>query len=65
MAAGGEDGADRFEAEGIELQRAVAAAYEELAARHRDRITVIDGNGEPPEVHRRILVAVNDRRGAE
>ena len=28
LAAGAEDGADRFEAEGIEFQRAVAAAYE-------------------------------------
>jgi dTMP kinase len=64
LAAGAEDGADRFEAEGIELQRTVADAYEELAARHRDRITVIDGSGEPPEVHHRILAAVHERRGA-
>src|SRR4029450_11024425 len=37
---GGED--DRFEREGEELQRAVAAAYEELAQRHADRYVRID-----------------------
>jgi dTMP kinase len=62
LVAGAEDGTDRFEAEGIELQRVVAAAYDELAARHRDRISVIDGAGDPLEVHRRVLAAVNERR---
>jgi dTMP kinase len=64
LAAGEEDGADRFEAEGIEFQRRVAEAYEELAARHRDRIEVVDAAGEPPEVHHRIIEAVKARRGA-
>jgi dTMP kinase len=58
-----EDGADRFEAEGIDFQRVVADAYEELAARHRDRIVVIDAEGSPDEVHGRILDVVNGRRG--
>jgi dTMP kinase len=58
VAAGGEDGSDRYEAEGIELQRAVAAAYDELAARHSDRITVIDADGSVEEVHARVMAAV-------
>jgi len=62
LAAGEEDGADRFEAEGEELQRRVAAAYDELAARHPNRIVVIDAEGEPEEVHRRVMSAVEDRR---
>jgi dTMP kinase len=61
LAAGGEDGADRFESEGIELQRAVAAAYDDLAARHADRIVAIDGSGTPEEVHARVLEAVRIR----
>ena len=35
LAAGESDGSDRFEGEGIEFQRLVAAAYDELAERHR------------------------------
>jgi len=58
LAAGAEDGSDRFEGEGIELQRAVAEAYDELAARHADRITVIDAEGSVDEVHRRVMEAV-------
>jgi dTMP kinase len=58
LGAGGEDGADRFEGEGIELQRTVAAAYDELARRHADRITVIDAEGSVAEVHGRIMDAV-------
>jgi dTMP kinase len=58
LAAGGDDGTDRFESEGIELQRAVAAAYDELAERHPDRIVVVDGAGSEDEVHRRVVAAV-------
>lgn len=61
LAAGGEDGADRFESEGAELQRAVAAAYDELAERHSERIVVIDAHGAPEAVHARVLEAVRDR----
>ena len=35
---------DRFEQEGEQLQRAVAEAYEQLAARHRDRYVRIDAD---------------------
>jgi dTMP kinase len=61
LAEGAEDGSDRFESEGIELQRAVAAAYEELAERHADRIIVVDGTGTPEEVHARVLEVVRER----
>jgi dTMP kinase len=58
LAAGEEDGADRFESEGVEFQRAVAAAYDEIAARHPERILVVNAEGDPAEVHRRVLDAV-------
>jgi len=60
LAAGGEDGSDRFEGEGIEFQRTVAAAYDELAARHPDRIRVIDAEGSPDKVHERVMAAVGE-----
>ena len=62
LAAGAADGDDRFEAEGIEFQRAVARAYDELAERHPERIVVIDAAGEASEVHDRVLGAVRSRR---
>jgi dTMP kinase len=55
-------GSDRFEARGIEFQRELAAAYDELAARHPDRIVTIDGKGEPEHVHEQVLKVVNSRR---
>jgi dTMP kinase len=55
--AGGED---RFEAEGLELQRAVAVAYEEIAQIASDRVVVIDASGEVEEVHERVMAAVGD-----
>jgi dTMP kinase len=58
LAAGEADGTDRFEAEGVEFQRAVASAYDEIAARHPERIAVVDAEGAPAEVHRRVLEAV-------
>jgi dTMP kinase len=58
-ATGEADGSDRFEAEGIEFQRAVAAAYDELAERHGDRIAVVDAEGSEQEVHAQVLKAVS------
>ena len=55
LAEGGADGGDRFEGEGIELQRLVAAAYDDLAARHRDRIAVVDAGGSPAKVHEEVM----------
>jgi dTMP kinase len=60
LAAGAEDGSDRFEGEGIGFQRTVAAAYDELAARHPERIKVIDAEGSPGEVHERVMAAVSE-----
>jgi dTMP kinase len=51
----GEDD-DRFELEGIEFQRTVAAAYDDLAARNPDRIVVIDAD--------RSVGAIEDEIGA-
>jgi dTMP kinase len=62
LAAGGEDGSDRFEGEGLEFQRQVAGAYDELAERHPQRIVVIDGAGTPEEVHARVMQVVDGRR---
>lgn len=56
------DGSDRFEAEGLELQRAVAEAYEEIAKIASDRVVVVDGSGTVDDVHERVMEAVNARR---
>jgi dTMP kinase len=52
------DGVDRFETEGLELQRAVAEAYEEIAVIASDRVVVIDAAGTVDEVHERVMEAV-------
>ncbi|HEX5761989.1 MAG TPA: dTMP kinase [Solirubrobacterales bacterium] len=54
-------GDDRFEAEGIDLQRAVAEAYEEIALIARDRVAVVDADGTVEEVHERVMEAVRER----
>ena len=55
------DGEDRFEAEGLDLQRAVATAYEEIAKIAADRVVVVDGGGTVEEVHGRVMEAVRAR----
>jgi dTMP kinase len=57
------DGDDRFEAEGLELQQAVAEAYDEIAQIASDRFAVIDAEGSVEDVHRRVMEAVTERRG--
>jgi dTMP kinase len=57
------EGGDRFESEGLELQRAVAVAYEELAKIASDRVVAIDGSGTVEEVHARVMEVVGERRG--
>lgn len=54
-------GDDRFEAEGLELQRAVVEAYDEIAQIASDRVVVIDAEGTVEEVHARVMDAVKDR----
>jgi dTMP kinase len=53
---------DRFESEGLEFQRQVAEAYDELAARHRDRFVVLDAERDAGAVHADIMEAVHERR---
>jgi len=55
------DGEDRFEAEGVELQRAVAEAYEEIAIIASDRVVAVDASGSVEEVHERVMDAVRSR----
>jgi dTMP kinase len=55
-------GDDRFELEGLDLQRAVAEAYEEIAIVASDRVVVIDAKGSVEGVHQQILEAVEARR---
>jgi dTMP kinase len=54
------DGGDRFESEGVGLQRAVAEAYEEIAKIASDRVVVVDGEGEVDEIHERVMTALKD-----
>jgi dTMP kinase len=56
------DGEDRFESEGLELQRAVAEAYEEIATIASDRFSIVDGEGTVEEVHGRVMEAVTSAR---
>jgi dTMP kinase len=57
--AGGED---RFESEGVEFQRAVAVAYDEIAKVASDRVVVVDADGTVEEVHARVMGAVASRK---
>ena len=57
------EGDDRFESEGLEFQRRVAQAYEEIAIVASDRVVVIDGEGTVEEVHERVIESVRARRG--
>jgi dTMP kinase len=52
------EGNDRFESEGLDLQRAVAQAYEEIAKIAADRVVVVDGDGTVEDVHMRVMEAV-------
>jgi dTMP kinase len=56
--------ADRFEEEGIELQRLVAEGYDEVARRHPERVRVVDGNGDRESVHTAVLAEVQGVRNA-
>ncbi len=58
------DGDDRFEAEGLELQQAVAVAYEEISRIASDRFVVIDAEGSVEEIHQRVMEAVDANRPA-
>jgi dTMP kinase len=51
-------GEDRFEAEGLDFQRSVASAFEEIAVRHSGRVVKVDADGSIDEVHNRVMDAV-------
>jgi dTMP kinase len=53
---------DRFESEGIEFQRAVANAYDEIAVRHPERIAVVDAEQEVDVIAAQIDDLVTSRR---
>ncbi len=55
------EGEDRFESEGVELQRAVAETYEEIATIASDRVVAVDASGSVEEVHERVLEVVRGR----
>ncbi|MGA8925712.1 MAG: dTMP kinase [Solirubrobacterales bacterium] len=50
--------ADRFEEEGIELQRRVAEGYDEVARRNPERIRIVDADDDRKTVHEAVLAAV-------
>ena len=54
----GRRAADRFEGEGIELQRRVAEGYDDVARRHPERVRVIDANQDRDSVHTAVLSEV-------
>jgi dTMP kinase len=54
--------ADRFEGEGIELQRLVAEGYDEVARRHPERVRVVDADGDRESVHAAVLAEVQGVR---
>jgi dTMP kinase len=54
--------ADRFEGEGIELQRLVAEGYDEVARRHPERVRVVDADGDRDAVHEAVLAEVQGVR---
>src|SRR3954468_8374517 len=55
--------ADRFEEEGIELQRRVAEGYDEVARRHPGRVRVVEADGDREAVHEAVLAEVQAVRG--
>lgn len=50
---------DRFEAEGLEFQSAVAQAYRDLARAEPERWRVLDGARPPEVVHADVLAAIH------
>jgi len=54
--------ADRFEEEGIELQRRVAQGYDEVARRHPERIRVVEADFDRDTVHAAVLAELKGVR---
>jgi dTMP kinase len=47
--------ADRFEGEGMELQRKVVEGYEEVGRRHPDRVRVVEAGADVDSVHSAVM----------
>jgi dTMP kinase len=58
---GRSEGEDRLEAEGLDLQKAVAEGYEEIATIAADRVVAVDAAGSVEEVHDRVMEVVRSR----
>ncbi len=56
-------GGDRFETEGVEFQRRVAAGYEAIAQAEPERVRMIDASGSKQEIHERVMAEVEAARG--
>jgi dTMP kinase len=54
--------ADRFEGEGIELQRMVARGYDDVAGRYPERVRVVDADADRETVHAAVLAEVQGVR---
>jgi dTMP kinase len=54
-------GGDRFEQEGIDFQRRVAAAYRESAEREPRRVRLIDAEGSVEQVHDAVMGELRSR----
>ena len=54
--------ADRFEGEGLELQQRVAEGYEQVVARHPERVRVVEASGDPGEVHKAVMATLAELR---
>ena len=51
---------DRFEGEGIEFQRTISAAFDELAAAEPERWAIVDAGADPDRVGEAVLAAVTE-----
>jgi dTMP kinase len=58
-------GGDRFEREGLEFQRVVAGAYDEIARREPQRVAVVEAARPVEAVHADVMAAVLAHRGGE
>jgi dTMP kinase len=56
------EGEDRFESAGLDFQRAVSSAYEQIARRDPGRVVTIDATGSVEQVEARVTEAVEARR---
>lgn len=54
---------DRFEEEGMDFQRKVAAAYKQIATQNPERVVTIAGDRAPDEIHSEVLALVRGRLG--